>query len=59
MKGFDHQRLQVRGMADTQPLGPNDTEAQRTINRRVEISILQGDPLYSDEVPSLGAPANQ
>ncbi|MBN3491559.1 flagellar motor protein MotB [Vibrio neptunius] len=49
----DNQRLQVRGMADTQPLGPNDTEAQRSRNRRVEISIMQGEPLYSDEVPSL------
>ncbi len=53
VRGFNHQRLQVRGMADTQPLGPNDTEAQRTRNRRVEISILQGEPLYSDEVPAL------
>ncbi|MDN3610700.1 flagellar motor protein MotB [Vibrio ostreicida] len=53
VRGFDHQRLQVRGMADTQPLGPNDTEAQRSRNRRVEISILQGEPLYSEEVPSL------
>lgn len=54
VKDFDHLRLQVRGLADTQPLGPNDTEAQRATNRRVEISILQGDPVYSDEVPSLG-----
>ncbi|MCG6268549.1 flagellar motor protein MotB [Vibrio furnissii] len=52
VKGFNHQRLQVRGMADTDPLGPNDTEAQRSRNRRVEISIMQGEPLYSDEVPS-------
>lgn len=52
VRGFDHQRLQVRGMADTAPLGPNDTEAQRSRNRRVEISILQGEPLYSDEVPA-------
>lgn len=52
VKGFNHQRLQVRGMADTDPLGPNDTESQRSRNRRVEISIMQGEPLYSDEVPS-------
>lgn len=37
VRGFDHQRLRVRGMADTEPLGPNDTEAQRSRNRRVEI----------------------
>ena len=50
VRGFSHQRLRVRGMADTEPLGPNDTELQRSKNRRVEISIMQGEPLYSDEV---------
>lgn len=59
VKGFNHQRLQVRGMADTDPLGPNDTEAERARNRRVEISIMQGEPLYSDEVPSAQPSSNQ
>lgn len=59
VKGFNHQRLQVRGMADTDPLGPNDTEAERARNRRVEISIMQGEPLYSDEVPSAQSATNQ
>jgi chemotaxis protein MotB len=48
--GFDHERLEVRGMADTDPVAPNDTEAGRSLNRRVEISIMQGKPLFSDEV---------
>lgn len=52
VRGFSHQRLRVRGMADTEPLGPNDTATQRSRNRRVEISIMQGEPVYSDEVPS-------
>lgn len=51
--GFSHQRLRVRGMADTEPLGPNDTELQRSRNRRVEISIMQGEPLFSDPVPAI------
>lgn len=51
--GFDHQRLEVRGLADTAPVGPNDTEAQRSRNRRVEIGIMQGKPLLSEEVSSL------
>jgi len=51
VRGFNHQRLRVRGMADTEPLGPKDTEAQRSRNRRVEISIMQGEALLSDEVP--------
>lgn len=53
VRGFSHQRLRVRGMADTEPLGPNDTESQRSRNRRVEISIMQGEPLYSEEVPTV------
>ncbi|EFP94982.1 flagellar motor protein MotB [Vibrio caribbeanicus] len=53
VRGFKHDRLRVRGMADTEPLGPNKTEAQRALNRRVEISIMQGKPLLSEEVPSL------
>jgi chemotaxis protein MotB len=51
VRGFSHQRLRVRGMADTEPVAPNDTDANRALNRRVEISIMQGEPLYSDEVP--------
>ncbi|WP_198591770.1 flagellar motor protein MotB [Vibrio sp. 10N.286.49.B3] len=51
VEGFSHQRLQVRGMADTRPIGSNMTEAGRSLNRRVEISIMQGEPIYSEEVP--------
>ncbi len=51
VRGFSHQRLRVRGMADTEPLVPNDSDENRALNRRVEISIMQGKPLYSDEVP--------
>ncbi|MGF1716903.1 flagellar motor protein MotB [Photobacterium chitinilyticum] len=50
--GFDHKRLRVVGLADTAPLNSNKTEALRKENRRVEISIMQGEPYYSDEVPS-------
>ncbi len=51
VRGFSHQRLRVRGMADTEPLVPNNSDENRALNRRVEISIMQGEPLYSDEVP--------
>ncbi len=50
-RGFSHQRLRVRGVADTEPLVPNNSDDNRALNRRVEISIMQGEPLYSDEVP--------
>ncbi|EGR2556992.1 flagellar motor protein MotB [Vibrio alginolyticus] len=51
VRGFSHQRLRVRGMADTEPLLSNDSDENRALNRRVEISIMQGEPLYSEEVP--------
>jgi chemotaxis protein MotB len=51
--GFNHIRLRVRGMADTEPVATNSTPLGRAQNRRVEINILQGEPLISDEVPIL------
>lgn len=50
VQGFDHKRLRVQGMADTEPLNDNATASERAENRRVEIGILQGKPQYSDEV---------
>jgi chemotaxis protein MotB len=52
VKGFDHKRLRVVGLADTAPLNSNKTAEERKVNRRVEISIMQGKPHYSDEVTS-------
>ncbi|KEY91710.1 flagellar motor protein [Candidatus Photodesmus blepharus] len=46
-------RLKIIGMADTDPLGPNDTELQRSENRRVEISVVQGTPIYSNDTVSV------
>lgn len=37
---LDAKRVEAVGRAETQPLEPNDTEAQRARNRRVEIHIL-------------------
>ncbi|WP_409996879.1 flagellar motor protein MotB [Photobacterium rosenbergii] len=53
--GFDHQRLRVVGLADTQPLNGNRTPDERKANRRVEISIMQGEPHYSEEISSRSA----
>jgi len=43
-KGMDPKRIVVEGLADTQPLVPNDTPENRAKNRRVEIIIEQDDP---------------
>ena len=50
---FDKDRIVVMGRADTKPLVPNDTALNRTRNRRVEISIMQGKAKVSEPI-SLG-----
>ncbi|ADZ90280.1 flagellar motor protein MotB [Marinomonas mediterranea] len=40
---LDQNRFSVTGFADTRPLVPNDTSANRATNRRVEIVIKQND----------------
>jgi len=47
---FDKDRLIITGHADTRPLVPNDTEANRKRNRRVEISIMQGKAKESNPI---------
>ena len=40
--GLGSDRVKTIGYADTQPIAPNDTEAGRSKNRRVEIIVTQG-----------------
>jgi chemotaxis protein MotB len=40
--GTDPARLMVSGHADTQPRAPNDTAANRALNRRVDITFVNG-----------------
>jgi chemotaxis protein MotB len=40
--GLDPARLMVSGHADTQPRVPNDTAANRALNRRVDITFANG-----------------
>lgn len=40
--GVAADRLTASGRADSQPLAPNDTEENRALNRRVEISFRAG-----------------
>jgi chemotaxis protein MotB len=40
--GLDPRRLMVSGHADTQPRAPNDSPANRALNRRVDITFSNG-----------------
>ncbi|MDH5765700.1 MAG: type VI secretion system protein TssL, long form [Gammaproteobacteria bacterium] len=49
---IDNNRLVIQGHADTRPLVPNTTAANRAINRRVEITIVKTQNTIN-EAPSL------
>ncbi len=49
-QGFDKSRMVVVGHAETRPLVPNESDADRRRNRRVEISIMQGKAKESDPI---------
>lgn len=48
--GFDEQRMRVVGKADTSPLSTNTSASERSRNRRVEITINQGKPMFSQPI---------
>lgn len=50
VSGFEESRLTVRGLADTRPLVPNNSDDNRRRNRRVEIAIMQGSPIESNPI---------
>lgn len=54
-RGIDKDRMVVSGMADTQPLNPNDTDEHRSRNRRVEIVITQNEQPRVQDVPEYDA----
>jgi chemotaxis protein MotB len=43
-KKLDPKRIIIEGHADTQPLVPNISSANRAKNRRVEVILVQDDP---------------
>lgn len=49
-EGFDEQRMRVVGKADTSPLSTNTSASERSRNRRVEITINQGKPMFSQPI---------
>ena len=41
---IDAERVRAQGFADTKPVAPNDSRANRLLNRRIEISLETGSP---------------
>ena len=52
-RGFNEARMKIIGKASTHPMETDDTPESRSRNRRVEISIMQGKPKYSDPISAL------
>lgn len=48
--GFSEDRLVTMGFADTKPIVPNNSAANRAKNRRVDIAIMQGKAKESDPI---------
>lgn len=48
-KKLDPKRVVVEGHADTEPLVPNNSSANRAKNRRVEVVLVQDDPTLNFE----------
>ena len=57
IKGVSPSRIEVAGYADQRPLVPNDSEADKAKNRRVEVLILPTTTRHPAvaEAPSIGA----
>ncbi len=53
--GLDPKRIAIRAYADTSPLVPNDSAANRARNRRVEILIKDDDGNVSSDSDQLGS----
>ena len=44
-QGVDRSRMTSRGLGETEPIAPNDSDAGRSRNRRVEVAIYAGEAL--------------
>ena len=42
-QGVSRSRMRARGLGETEPVAPNETEAGRSRNRRVEVAIFAGE----------------
>jgi outer membrane protein OmpA-like peptidoglycan-associated protein len=55
-KGVPSMRVEVTGRGESEPVQPNDTDAGRTANRRVEVAVFAGDQMKADAKKQAGPP---
>ena len=53
-KGVDANRLKVVGKGESEPIVANDTDANKALNRRVEIVIVANDQLKAEAKNAVG-----
>ncbi|MFY7756974.1 MAG: OmpA family protein, partial [Flavobacterium stagni] len=53
-KGLSVARFQIVGMGEADPIGDNETDAGRALNRRVEFSIIANDKMVQDAQKEAG-----
>ncbi|MFM2229705.1 MAG: putative lipoprotein YiaD precursor, partial [Bacteroidota bacterium] len=53
-KGLNSSRIQIVGMGEADPIGDNESEAGRALNRRVEFSIVANDKMVQDAQKEAG-----
>jgi outer membrane protein OmpA-like peptidoglycan-associated protein len=54
-QGVSRSRVAARGLGETEPVQPNDTEAGRSKNRRVEVAIYAGEALRAEAKRQAGS----
>lgn len=55
--GLPAERVRAEGRADGEPAAPNDTAANRAVNRRVEITLVTGPSAAAPLAPAQASPA--
>src|SRR5690242_14490014 len=54
-RGVPNARIETAGRGETEPIAPNDTDADRQKNRRVEVAITAGDQMKAQAKAQAGA----
>ena len=58
-KGVPSVRVEANGRGESEPIQPNDTEAGRSANRRVEVAVFAGDQMKADAKKQAGPPPRE